>query len=737
MSEQVPLYKILHNLGTNPFLDINNLVENHTYKGNKDDIKLLQKYVEIFEKIDREKRRFVPDDYTQKGLIEKLTSLSTELINTEATMDEAREASDSKLTELEEKQNQTQENLASVTVKVAVAELDLANHRKNSDAKISELTAKNEAEIATLENLIATSKKESQSAINAKNQEIESANQEKARLEDEKLILKNQISNNERIISQKDEEINASKRALELLTQRFDQTKEGEDSEKAELKKQIDVLTEKIEKDTAEKEKIDISRKQLDEENKNILANLTSKLETLKKETQAKETELNLQIEKLNANSEEKEREKEEMEKNLKVSEETELKRIKNELEQLQQTSSNEKAQLEATIKTINEAKNLTDAELKAKIEELQERSQVLEKEIESKTVEKQEMEKKLKDENTVLKKELEVLITSSQQEITDLENNVKIERAQKEAEVTKINAEKDKLELENTGLKGKNRRLQTRIKELQKELDTSTANVQKLSSELEELTKKSEDSLKALQTKAGDETLTQKAISDLTLERDEAIRLKYELEKTLSLKTEAVKIEEDEKQKIQSAITVLFCYNLAKTYREVAGDIIQILKIIVVDILRVTKVKVEGFTFINLDVGGTPQISPINLKNGLKAILEYLTEMNKYAISDIKRRVTSVQVFIDPLVSRISEKLNYNLKEIQVNESNFLTYLIVLIDLFIFKVDSVFDFDLKSIKGEIDITMNKVNTSQPSGTTVNPLQRLTSLGPGAKIRPS
>jgi hypothetical protein len=188
----------------------------------------------------------------------------------------------------------------------------------------------------------------------------------------------------------------------------------------------------------------------------------------------------------------------------------------------------------------------------------------------------------------------------------------------------------------------------------------------------------------------------------------------------------------------------MLFCYNLIKTYREVAGDIIQILIIVVYTklngkeeaigkIAREKKIefkKIDDFLRLGVDNGfaeadepykmedyklfkkgeddktKTPYeltdanipLSPINLNDGLYFINQLLMIFNSYTQLLEEKRTGGIKC-IKFLFDRISKKLNLDLKEGPVN----LTDLRELMNIFKSRVEFVFDTPyLKDIEGNI-----------------------------------
>jgi len=192
----------------------------------------------------------------------------------------------------------------------------------------------------------------------------------------------------------------------------------------------------------------------------------------------------------------------------------------------------------------------------------------------------------------------------------------------------------------------------------------------------------------------------------------------------------------------------MLYCYNLSKTYREIAGDIIQILYIAVMIKLNgfngkdkppiVTKIETnietnieKHFRFIELtdflrnkidtgkppdpsekpsdydvvvepDVKGSPTkpyvlselnipIRPINLNDGLECIDALFKIFSNHATILTEVRTGGIKC-IDFLIERISKKLN--LKLVSTETSTNYTHLITELNTFITHVERVIEND-------------------------------------------
>ena len=206
----------------------------------------------------------------------------------------------------------------------------------------------------------------------------------------------------------------------------------------------------------------------------------------------------------------------------------------------------------------------------------------------------------------------------------------------------------------------------------------------------------------------------------------------------------------------------MLFCYNLIKTYREVAGDIIQILIIVVYTKLNgkeesIDKIarekniefkKINDFLRLGVDNGfaeddepykteeykhfeksedGTTKtpykltdknlpLSSVNLNDGLYFINQLLMIFNSYTQLLEEKRTGGIKC-IKFLFDRISKKLNLELKEGDVN----LTDLRELMNTFKSRVEFVFDTPyLKDIEGKISKITEREASVDRSSTSVN-----------------
>ena len=164
----------------------------------------------------------------------------------------------------------------------------------------------------------------------------------------------------------------------------------------------------------------------------------------------------------------------------------------------------------------------------------------------------------------------------------------------------------------------------------------------------------------------------------------------------------------------------MLFCYNLVKTYREVAGDIIQILNIIVNVRINGNKNEVnkilndKGFQIIPTDkelgqITGLT-VTSTNLNDGLQMIDELLPFVNKYGVEDLINPRWGYINYIDALLKRINEKL-----DLKINGPNFLKDLMNVISIFKLRVGFVFDNEhLKNIEEKVSIISKKVHFNDP-----------------------
>lgn len=726
MSEE-PLFKILNLLYVNPFLDVKSLIESNNYKDTPGDIVLLTEYLDKFDKIPL--RDFNQGE--QSGLIGKITELEYKLT-------EEKRKSAEVLQKKEREKEEMNRKLEEANEKMAARQIELKRHEEDSQSKLSELTAVKEQEMALLKAAMDQNEQKLNVQLAEKDNEIKDKQDESLRIEQQMADLEKRLASQSEL-EEKDASIERLNEELSDLQKRLEA---ADETAKANVEKEMAKLTQTIETERAEKDKLNQKYGEIEAELNDKLVKLNTKeaelkavLEAsqekeaaLKEETQAKEAELISQKQKLEENL--KSLEKSNSEK-TQIQQELDLKN--KELEEQRGQISTSALDLEAKQKELDELivaqqalqkekdeSSLSSQELQERLTELTQQNEDVKAELETMVSEKTELQEKSEQEKNALNLQLTLQQNASKEELEAKQKELDERTAEMKSSLEKIQGEKSTLELEKNKIQEEAEILRKENLDLKSQLEESKKNTAKLTSDLEILKEESESSMAELEKLQERTRSTQaeldaanKAIDALTKQKEGSEQLKLELENQLDLQTKTNNAEEGEKQKIQAAITMLFCYNLVKTYREVTNDIIQILKIIVNDRLHNTaKIVIEGFTFIDLneDLTTVLPISSIKLNEGLKNIDEILKTVSNYSVDSITNKRSGYINYIDALIERISEKLKPEETSSPLikptSEKLNLQLLMDKIDLFTLKIKTVFE---NNYLIEIEDTVKKI----------------------------
>ena len=733
MSEE-PLFKILNLLYVNPFLDVKSLIESNNYKDTPGDIVLLTEYLDKFDKIPL--RDFNQGE--QSGLIGKITELEYKLT-------EEKRKSAEVLQKKEREKEEMIRKLEEANEKMAARQIELKRHEEESQAKLSKLTSEKEQEMALLKTAMDQSEQKLNVQLAEKDNEIKDKQDESLRIEQQMADLEKRLASQSEL-EEKDASIERLNEELSDLQKRLEAADEtgatAESTAKANVEKEMAKLTQTIETERAEKDKLNQKYGEIEAELNDKLVKLNTKeaelkaiLEAsqekeaaLKEETQAKEAELISQKQKLEENL--KSLETSNLEK-TKIQEELDTKN--KELEEQRGQISTSALDLEAKQKELDELivaqqalqkekdeSSLSSQELQERLTELTQQNEDVKAELETMVSEKTELQEKSEQEKNALNLQLTLQQNASKEELEAKQKELDERTAEMKSSLEKIQGEKSTLELEKNKIQKEAETLRKENLDLKSQLEESKKITTKLTSDLEILKEESETSMAELEKLQERTRSTQaeldaanKAIDALTKQKEGSEQLKLELENQLDLQTKTNNAEEGEKQKIQAAITMLFCYNLVKTYREVTNDIIQILKIIVNDRLHNTaKIVIEGFTFIDLneDLTTVLPISSIKLNEGLKNIDEILKTVSNYSVDSITNKRSGYINYIDALIERISEKLKPEETSSPLikptSEKLNLQLLMDKIDLFTLKIKTVFE---NNYLIEIEDTVKKI----------------------------
>jgi len=261
---------------------------------------------------------------------------------------------------------------------------------------------------------------------------------------------------------------------------------------------------------------------------------------------------------------------------------------------------------------------------------------------------------------------------------------------------------------------------LNTQLAKNKSDAEKLTSDLSIKSDETEQLIHKVDTMQKEQKTAASYEDVIQ-ALREQNEKSEELIKT---LARQLELQKKKDNTEESQKQSTQAAIVMLFCYNLVKTYREVAGDIIQILNIVVNVRINGNKNEVtqilndKGFQIISTDkelgfsgqiITGLP-VTSTNLNDGLQMIDKLLPFVIKYDVENLIKPIWGYINYIDALLKRINEKL-----DLKLNGPNFLKDLMNVISTFKLRVGFVFDNDhLKTIEKKVSRISIKEHFNDP-----------------------
>jgi hypothetical protein len=362
--------------------------------------------------------------------------------------------------------------------------------------------------------------------------------------------------------------------------------------------------------------------------------------------------------------------------------------------------------------------------------------------------------------EQQLIDKQNELIAKAAEAELLKLEKEAQLEEAARK--VQKAELEKNAALEEARILKLGVEELNTEKKNLEEKITKNESNIAELNKDLEKIKSEAQESLQNLELLQNEKATSvegfQKTIEISREENGALQKLNGALQIQVHAQKGLVAVEDEKSKRNQAAIIMLYCYNLSKTYREIAGDIIQILYIAVMIKMNGYKNKEaeietnikKGFEFIklnkflrfDLDKGDPPEyiehkppdydsvvqpddsgrptkpyvlsdkntpITPINLNDALYCIDELLKIFSSHKSILTDKRAGGMK-FIEFFIYRISKKL-----KLELEHTNSFDHLIKELNTFIEIAERVIKNEhIEGIKN----TIKKI-----SGKNVEPIQ--------------